>query len=114
MFAIRDCGYRLIDTAMRYGCEHQVGRAIVESGVHRQDMFLTTKLWPSFYGHDSCLKQAKTSMEKLGTDYLDLYLLHFPQAESRKQIEETWRAMELLMEKGKPHPHFCLYILNCV
>ena len=102
VYALRDCGYRLIDTAQRYGCEKQVGKAITISGVPRENVFLTTKLWPSYYGCNKALEQAKISMSNLNTDYLDLFLLHWP-ADNKGQsdLTETWRALELLLEEGK-------------
>ena len=89
VFAIRECGYRLLDTAQRYGCETQLGEAIVESGVDRRDMFITDKLWPGYYGYNSALEQTRRSLEKLNTEYLDLYLLHWPGARDQEQLGTT-------------------------
>jgi len=101
LYAIKECQYRLIDTAQRYGCEGQLGDALQESGVDREDIFLTTKLWTGNYGYKSALEETNTSMKKLQTEYLDLYLLHWPGASSTQEMEETWRAMELLLDSGK-------------
>ena len=93
-------GYRSIDTAMIYGNEAGVGKAIKESGVKREDLFITTKLWNSDHGHDKALKAFKSSMELLMLDYLDLYLLHWPVPKNNKYIE-TWKAIETLYSDGK-------------
>lgn len=73
-----DAGYRLIDTAQSYGNEREVGRAIASSGVAREEIFLTTKVWPEFYGRGSTRCSIEESLKKLQTDYLDLVLLHQP------------------------------------
>lgn len=75
--AIED-GYRHIDTAAAYGNEQEVGEAIKASDMDRSDIFITTKLWITDYGYDEALKAAETSLRKLDTDYIDLYLLHQP------------------------------------
>ena len=71
-------GYRLIDTAQSYFNEEEVGRAIVRSGIPREEIFLTTKVWIEHYGYDACRASVLESMRKLQTDYLDLCLLHQP------------------------------------
>jgi len=91
-------GYRHIDTARIYGNEADVGEAIRESGVPRKDLFVTTKLWNSDQGYDSTLRACEASLKRIGLDYLDLYLIHFPVSETRG---ESWKAMETLLEKGK-------------
>src|SRR6266705_1393368 len=96
-FALR-VGYRHVDTARIYGNEADVGEAVRESGVPRGDLFVTTKLWNSDQGYDSTLRACEASLKRLGLDYLDLYLVHFPVPDVRK---ESWRAMETLLEKGK-------------
>ncbi len=96
-FALR-VGYRHVDTARIYGDEADVGEADRESGVPRGDLFVTTKLWNSDQGYDSTLRACEASLKRLGLDYLDLYLVHFPVPDLRK---ETWRAMETLLEKGR-------------
>ena len=90
-----ECGYRLIDTAAIYGNEAGVGKAIRESGVPREEIFLTTKLWTSDQGFDSAKRAFEASLERLGLDYVDLYLIHWPNPRGGKFVE-TWRAMEEL------------------
>jgi len=102
VFAAIQCalqaGYRSIDTATYYQNEHRVGEAIAESGVPREEIFLTTKVWNSDQGYHSTIKAFETSLEKLQTTYLDLYLIHWPQSEL---TFETWKAMEELYQKGR-------------
>jgi len=96
-FALK-VGYRHVDTARIYGNEADVGEAIRESGIPRKDLFVTTKLWNSNQGYDSTLRACEASLMRLGLDYLDLYLVHFPVPDVRK---ESWRAMEVLLKKGR-------------
>ena len=96
-FALR-VGYRHVDTARIYGNEADVGEAVRESGVPRGDLFIATKLWNSDQGYDSTLRACEASLKRLGLDYLDLYLVHFPVPDVRK---ESWRAMETLLKKGR-------------
>jgi diketogulonate reductase-like aldo/keto reductase len=91
-------GYRSIDTAAVYQNEKGVGRAIVESGVPRKEIFLTTKVWNSDQGYQSTFRAFEKSLEKLGTDYIDLYLIHWPKGDLSV---ETWKAMEELYEQGR-------------
>lgn len=93
-------GYRLIDTAAVYGNEQGVGEGIKRSGTRREDLFITTKVWNSDQGFDSTLKAFDVSLNKLGLDYVDLYLIHWPMPEVNKYIE-TWKALEQLHESGK-------------
>lgn len=93
-------GYRHIDTAAIYGNEEGVGKAISNSGVARNDIFLTTKLWNSEQGYEPTLKAFDTSLKKLGTDYVDLYLIHWP-TPSKDLFMETWRAFVKLKEEGR-------------
>ncbi len=93
-------GYRSIDTAMIYGNEEGVGKAIKESGIKREDLFITTKLWNSDQGYTETLKAFESSMEKLMLNYLDLYLIHWPMPKKNKYIE-TWKALETLYGDGK-------------
>jgi diketogulonate reductase-like aldo/keto reductase len=95
-WAIED-GYRLIDTAAIYRNETGVGRAIASSDVPRSDLFVTTKLWNTDQGYESSLTALSASLERLGMDYVDLYLIHWPVA---NKTEETWRAMEHLQAEG--------------
>lgn len=90
-------GYRHIDTAKVYENEKSVGEAIKESGIPREDIFLTTKVWNTDQGYEETLKVFNKSLEKLGTDYLDLYLIHWPK---NKNIE-TWKALEKLYKEKK-------------
>jgi len=73
-----EIGYRHIDTAMIYGNESDVGRAVKESGLNREEIFITTKVWNSDQGYDSTIKACNTSLERLGLGYIDLYLIHWP------------------------------------
>ncbi|MFO7193315.1 MULTISPECIES: aldo/keto reductase [Thermocrispum] len=93
-------GYRSIDTAAVYGNERQVGEAIAESGVPRQELFVTTKLWNSEQGYDSTLAAFDASMAKLGLEQLDLYLVHWP-VPKRDRYLDTWRAFERLHADGR-------------
>ncbi len=92
-------GYRLIDTAKAYGNEESVGKAIRESGIPREEIFLTTKLWNADHGFDNAKKAYKASLERLGLDYVDLYLIHWPVPAQAKYVE-TWLALEELYEEG--------------
>jgi 2,5-diketo-D-gluconate reductase A len=92
-------GYRHVDTAAAYGNEAGVGAAIAATGVRREDVFVTTKLWSSEQGYDSTLRAFEASMERLGTGYVDLYLIHWPQPE-RDLFLDTWRAFERIKEEG--------------
>lgn len=93
-------GYRSIDTAAAYGNEEGVGQAVKESGIPRDQLFITTKLWNSEQGYDTTLAAFEKSMSKLGLDYLDLYLIHWPVPAKGKYIE-TWRAFEKLYQDGR-------------
>ncbi|MGN0628029.1 MAG: aldo/keto reductase [Oscillospiraceae bacterium] len=90
-------GYRSIDTAQSYFNEEEVGNAIQKSGVPRDEIFLTTKVWIEHYGYEECKKSVEASMEKLKTDYLDLVLLHQPFSD----YYGAWRALEELYDSGK-------------
>ncbi len=91
-------GYRLIDTAALYGNEESVGRALRAAGLAREDVFVTTKLWNSDQGYDSALRACAASLERLGLDHVDLYLVHWPMP---KYLRETWRAMQELLASGR-------------
>lgn len=95
-----DTGYRHVDTAMVYGNEVPVGEAVRESGLDRDAVFVTTKLWNSDQGYDSTLRAFDASMGRLGFDVLDLYLIHWP-TPSRDLYLDTWRAMEKLYVDGR-------------
>lgn len=92
-----ETGYRVIDTARIYGNERGVGAAIRESGLRREDIFVTTKLWNDDQGYDRTLAACTQSLEKLGLDYLDLYLIHWPATHKR---HDSWRAFEKLLADG--------------
>ncbi|MEK5059593.1 glyoxal reductase [Paenibacillus sp. FSL H7-0326] len=91
-------GYRAIDTAAAYKNEESVGQAIKDSGVPREELFITTKVWNSDQGYESTLRAFDESLSKLGLDYLDLYLIHWPVAGKYK---DTWKALEKLYVDGK-------------
>lgn len=93
-----DHGYRHIDTAAIYNNEEGVGTGIKESSVDRKDVFLVSKVWNTDQGYDSTLKAFEASLERLGTDYLDLYLIHWPKGDLSK---ETWKAMERLYKEKR-------------
>ncbi len=93
-------GYRHIDTAAVYKNEEGVGKGIVASGIDRGDIFLTTKVWNEDQGFDETLKAMDASLKRLGTDYVDLYLIHWPSAFRGKYVE-TWKAMIRLRDEGK-------------
>ncbi|GGP52905.1 diketogulonate reductase-like aldo/keto reductase [Streptomyces calvus] len=95
-----EAGYRSIDTAAIYGNEEGTGRAIARSGVAREDLFVTTKLWNSEQGYDSTLRSFDTSLAKLGLDYVDLYLIHWP-TPKRDLYVETYKAFEKLHADGR-------------
>ena len=90
-------GYRQIDIASFYGNEEGVGKGIAESGIDRKDIFLVTKLWNDDHGYEETINAFNKSIKKLGVDYLDLYLIHWP----NKLNSETWRAFEDLYKEGK-------------
>jgi methylglyoxal/glyoxal reductase len=98
--AALEVGYRSIDTAAIYGNEEGVGKAIAESTVPREDLFITTKVWNSNHGYEATLAAFDVSMEKLGLDYLDLYLIHWP-LPSQGKFVETWKALEKLYKDGR-------------
>ncbi|PLS05559.1 aldo/keto reductase [Neobacillus cucumis] len=100
-FAIK-YGYRSIDTASIYGNEEGVGQAIREgigeAGISREDLFVTSKVWNSDLGYESTIEAYETSLKKLGLDYLDLYLIHWP---VEGKYKEAWRALETLYKEGR-------------
>ncbi|WP_020673597.1 aldo/keto reductase [Amycolatopsis nigrescens] len=95
-----DAGYRSIDTAAAYQNEAEVGDALSSSGMARSDLFITTKLWNSDQGYDSTLRAFDESLGKLGLDYLDLYLIHWP-VPKRGIYVDSWRAMQKLYADGR-------------
>jgi 2,5-diketo-D-gluconate reductase A len=95
-----EIGYRHIDTAKIYGNEAGVGRAIAASGLDRDDLFITTKLWNADQGYESTLKAFEGSMERLGLETLDLYLIHWLQPKQGKYVD-TWKALVELQKQGR-------------
>lgn len=97
VLAALEHGYRLIDTASFYENEASVGEAIRVSGVPRSEIFITTKIWVDQHGYEKSLASCAESLERLGTDYLDLYLIHWPKG---PLVAETWKAFEKLHRDG--------------
>ena len=95
-----DAGYRHVDTASIYGNEAETGRAIANSGVARDDVFITTKLWNADQGYESTLAAFDASLERLGTDRLDLYLIHWP-TPAKNTFVETFKAFAHLHDQGR-------------
>jgi len=93
-----EAGYRLVDTAMLYGNELDVGLSVKECGIPREEIFVTTKLWTTDFGFDKTTKACSASLKKLGLDYVDLYLIHWPEGVLRS---ESWKALEKLYEDGR-------------
>lgn len=98
--AALESGYRSIDTASAYQNEEGVGRALRASGIPRDELFVTSKLWNSEQGYDNALRACDASLSRLGLDHLDLYLIHWP-TPSRGLYLETWRALERLKQDGR-------------
>ncbi|MGH4028954.1 aldo/keto reductase [Actinomycetota bacterium Odt1-20B] len=95
-----EAGYRSIDTAAIYGNEEGTGKAIAASGVPREELFITTKLWNADQGHDATLRAFDASLEKLGLDYVDLYLIHWP-LPSKGLYVDTYKAFEKIQAEGR-------------
>ncbi|MGH4031609.1 aldo/keto reductase [Actinomycetota bacterium Odt1-20B] len=95
-----EAGYRSLDTAAIYGNEAGVGRAVADSGLAREDLFITTKVWNTDQGYDATLAAFDASLAKLGLDYVDLYLIHWP-TPARDLYLDTWRALEKLAADGR-------------
>jgi 2,5-diketo-D-gluconate reductase A len=93
-------GYRHIDTAAKYGNERETGRAVAESDVPRDELYLVTKLWNADQGYDNTLAAFDASMERLGIDYLDLYLVHWPMPQLNKYVD-TFKAFAHLRDQGR-------------
>lgn len=91
-------GYRHVDTARIYGNERDVGVAVRESGIPRDEIFVTTKLWNDDHGHDRAMRACEHSLRELGLAYVDLYLIHWPVSDRRV---ETWKALEALSKTGQ-------------
>ncbi|PAV28632.1 aldo/keto reductase [Virgibacillus profundi] len=95
-----EAGYRLIDTAKIYGNELGVGKALAGSNLPREDLFITTKVWNADQGYENTLRAFDASLEKLGLDYVDLYLIHWPTPKFDTYVE-TYKAMEKLYKDGR-------------
>ncbi|MCU1525884.1 MAG: oxidoreductase [Microbacteriaceae bacterium] len=95
-----DAGYRHVDTAKLYGNERGVGDGVRASGIPREEVFVTTKVWDDDHGYDATLRAFDASLERLGFEYVDLYLIHWP-VPSRNLYVETWRALETLAADGR-------------
>lgn len=103
-------GYRLFDTAQSYFNEEEVGNAIVKSGVSREEIFLTSKVWIDHYGYEECRKSVLESLRKLKTDYIDLMLLHQP-FQIIMELIEHWK---ICMMRGKSKPLASLIFIRIV
>ena len=95
-----DAGYRHIDTAQMYGNEEGVGQALAESGLSRDEVFLTTKLNNDGHGYDTAIRRLDESLKRLGTDHVDLYLIHWPRPREDRYVD-TWRGFEKAAAEGK-------------
>ncbi|MEU7157851.1 aldo/keto reductase [Streptomyces chrestomyceticus] len=95
-----EAGYRSIDTAAIYGNEEGTGKALAASGIARDELFVTTKLWNDEQGYDSTLRAFDTSLGKLGLEYVDLYLIHWPMP-AKDTYVDTYRAFEKIYEEGR-------------
>lgn len=109
-------GYHHIDTAEFYANEESVGKALAESGISRDEVFVTTKLWNTNQGYDSALRHFEMSVKKLGLDTVDLYLIHWPMAKDfvadyPRTLLDTWRAFERLYEEGRVR---AIGVCNCL
>ncbi|XP_056276987.1 glyoxal reductase isoform X2 [Pseudoliparis swirei] len=105
VYALTECGVRHVDTAKYYGCEEQLGHAIGESGIPRRDLWITDKLWRGDYGYKDAKKACLDSCSRMGVEYFDLYLMHWPEAtqpglSNREMRADTWRALEELHKEG--------------
>ncbi len=98
--AAAEAGYRSIDTAAIYGNEAEVGRGIAQCGIPREDLFVTTKVWNDRHGHDSTKTAFQESLDRLGLDYVDLYLIHWPVPQNKRYLD-TWEALIQLRDEGR-------------
>jgi len=106
VLAALECGYNHVDTAYVYDNEKGVGNAVRKSGIPREDLFITTKLWNTEQGYEETLKVFEVSLGNLGMDYVDLYLIHWPKTlifseEYPQRVWDTWRAFEEIYESKK-------------
>jgi diketogulonate reductase-like aldo/keto reductase len=119
-----NAGYRHLDTARMYKNEKMIGNALKECGIHRSELFLTSKVWKGDLGYDNTLRSFEASINDLGVQYLDMFLIHWPQsapdADWKPVLKETWKAMERLYEDcavraigvSNHLPHHLLHILR--
>ena len=119
-----DAGYRHLDTARMYKNEKMIGNALKECGIHRSELFLTSKVWKGDLGYDNTLRSFEASINDLGVQYLDMFLIHWPQstpdADWKPVLKETWKAMERLYDDcavraigvSNHLPHHLLHILR--
>ena len=119
-----DAGYRHLDTARMYKNEKMIGNALKDCGIHRSELFLTSKVWKGDLGYDNTLRSFEASINDLGVQYLDMFLIHWPQsapdADWKPVLKETWKAMERLYEDcavraigvSNHLPHHLLHILR--
>ncbi|WP_068280659.1 aldo/keto reductase [Aldersonia kunmingensis] len=118
-YALAEAGYRHIDTASAYANEAGVGRGIATSGVSREDIFVTTKLWNADQGFEPALKAFDASLDRLGLEYVDLYLIHWP-LQNEDRLLRTWEAFEQIAESGRARaigvcnfePHHLALLVN--
>jgi len=96
-----EIGYRHIDTASIYGNEIEIGKAIKESKIDRKELFITSKVWKDSMGYENTLRSFENSLKKLDLEYIDLFLIHWPNNKDEKINIETWRALETLYKEGK-------------
>ena len=101
-----EAGYRLLDTAAFYGNEEFIGSAIRKSGIPREELFLTSKVWKTELGYEKTMKSFAQSLKRLGTEYLDLFLIHWPRPDLetknwKELVQESWKALEDLYRQGK-------------
>ncbi|MFD8588008.1 aldo/keto reductase [Streptomyces sp. NPDC059637] len=95
-----EAGYRSVDTAAAYGNEAGTGKALAASGLPREELFVTTKVWNSDHGYDAALRAFDESLRRLGLEYVDLYLIHWPMP-GRDLYADTWRALERIHSEGR-------------
>ena len=96
-----NAGYRHIDTASAYKNEKEIGKAIKESNIDRKELFITSKVWKDSMGYDNTLKSFQKSLDNLGLEYIDLFLIHWPRNNDENLNIETWKALEKIYKDGK-------------
>lgn len=96
-----EVGYRHIDTASAYKNELEIGKAIKQSNVKREDLFITSKVWKDSMGYENTLKSFENTLKNLDLEYVDLYLIHWPKNNDKKTNTDTWRALEKIYKEGR-------------